>query len=461
MGNLELMMGNWDYILNYNTFNFAIIDRVSTSMQNKFVLTLALLSFILIGSFGWKLHRDKDQIYELTLATGIKAGNYYPFGQAIAELVSQQNPRIHIQVIETQGAQENMNKLEANEAQLAIVQNNTEAVPSARVIASLFKEVFHLIVSEKSGIQTVGDLKGKHISLMDKKSGSYSFFFLMSEHYGLQETDFIYTATNWTEATKLFSKGEVDAIFGVLPPGSDLVSDLLKNTQGKLVQIDQGSAMKIKLPYLEADIIPKGTYKAAPAVPDADLGTVGVHATLLAREDVDPEVVREITRILFEYRRNLVAADSLAAMINQPGENGSLAWPVHEGAQAYYDREKPDFVAANSDAIGLFLSLGTLLASWLWQLRSRFLQKPKNRADKFNLDILSLIQQIRLAKTVNEIDLLQEQLFDIFKQVILDLDEDRIDSDSFQSFTFTWETAMRIASEREKMLRELRLISDS
>ncbi|NJL68871.1 MAG: TAXI family TRAP transporter solute-binding subunit [Microcoleus sp. SM1_3_4] len=279
----------------------------------------------------------------MNAGNGYKTGNYYPFGQAIAEVVVQQNPRIRIKVIETQGAEENMRRLQANEAQLAIVQNDTDAVPSARVIASLFKEVFHLIVSEQSGIQTVSDLKGKHIALMAKGSGSYSSFWFVSDHYGLKGNDFISTPSSWTEATKLFSNGEVDAIFRVLPPGSSLVSDLLENTRGKLVPIEQGAAMKIKLPYLEADEIPKGTYKANPAVPDADLPSVGVQATLLVREDVDPDMVQEITRILFEYRRNLVAANSLGAMISQPGGSGGLALPLHEGARAYYDREKPDF----------------------------------------------------------------------------------------------------------------------
>ncbi|MEG3878335.1 TAXI family TRAP transporter solute-binding subunit [Microcoleus sp. herbarium7] len=429
-------------------------------MQNKFLLPVALLSVVLIGAFGWKLHRDKQRVYELTLATGTKTGNYYPFGQAIAEVVFQQNPRLRIRVVETQGAEENMRRLQANEAQLAIVQNDTAAVPSARVIASLFKEVFHLIVSEDSGIENVSDLQGKHIALMAKGSGSYSSFWFVSEHYGLQKTDFISTPTSWIEATKLFSNGKVDAIFRVLPPGSNLVSDLLQNTRGKLVAIDQGAAMKIKLPYLEADVIPKGTYKADPAVPDTDLASVGVQATLLVREDVEPEIVREITRILFEHRRNLVAANSLAAMISQPGGSGGLALPVHGGAQAYYDREKPDFLATNADMLGLFLSLFTLLISWLWQVRSRFLQKQKNQADKFNLALLNLIQKIRQAGSFEEIDGLQEELFDIFKQVIVDLDEDRIDSDSFHSFTFTWETAMKIAGDREKKLRNLPQVSN-
>jgi len=117
-------------------------------MQNKFLLPVALLSFVLVGGFGWKLHQDKQGVYELTLAAGTKTGNYYPFGQAIAEVVVRQNPRLRIQVIETQRAEENMRRLQANEVQLAIVQNDTAAVASARVVAGLFEEVFHLIVSE-------------------------------------------------------------------------------------------------------------------------------------------------------------------------------------------------------------------------------------------------------------------------------------------------------------------------
>ncbi|MEG4840209.1 TAXI family TRAP transporter solute-binding subunit [Microcoleus sp. B9-D4] len=428
-------------------------------MQNKFLLPVALLSVVLIGVFGWEVHKDKQRVYELTLVTGTKTGYYYPFGQAIAEVVIKQNPRLRIKVVETQGADENMRRLQANEAQLAIALNDTPAVPQARVIASLFKEVFHLIVSEKSGIKSVSDLKGKHIALREKGSGSYSSFWLVSKHYGLKASDFQFTAGSWTEASKLFASGEVDAIFRVQPLGSDLVSDLLKNTRGKLVPIDQAAAMKIKWPYLQAHLIPKGTYKAAPAVPDVDLPSVEVEATLLVRKDVDPVIVKEITRILFEHRRNLVATNSLAAMIREPSESGGLGLPVHEGAQAYYDREKPDFFAANSDVIGLSFSFVTLFVSWLWQLRSRFLQKQKNRADKFNLIILNLIQKIRQAGTFEEIDRLQEELFEIFKQVMADLEEDKIDSDSFHSFTFTWETALKIATDREKALRNLSLVS--
>src|SRR4028118_1087897 len=188
-------------------------------MQNKFLLPVALLSVVLIGVFGWQLHQDKQRVHELTLVTGKKTGNYYPFGQAIAEVVIQQNPRLRIKVVETQGADENMRRLQTNEAQLAIALNDTPAVPQARVIASLFKEVFHLIVSEQSGIQSVSDLKGKRIALREQGSGSYSSFWLVSKHYGLKPSDFLFTTSSWTEGTKLFASGEADAIFRVEPVG--------------------------------------------------------------------------------------------------------------------------------------------------------------------------------------------------------------------------------------------------
>jgi hypothetical protein len=97
----------------------------------------------------------------------------------------------------------------------------------------------------------------------------------------------------------------------------------------------------------------------------------------LVPEDVDPEIVKEITGILFERRRNLVAANRLATMISEPSGSGSFALPIHEGAQAYYDREKPDFLAANSDVIGLCFSFVTLFVSWLWQLRAAFCRNKK------------------------------------------------------------------------------------
>jgi TRAP transporter TAXI family solute receptor len=429
-------------------------------MSNKLILPVALFSLVLVAGFTWKLVSDKQRISYLTIATGTKTGDYYPFAKAIAEVVAQQNPKLRLKVIETQGAQENIRLLQANKAQLALWQSDVPTVPSARSVVSLYQEVFHLIVTEQSGIKNVSDLKGKRIALMSKGSGSYSSFWFLGKHYGLKPQDFKSITVSWAEASQAFGKGEVDAIFRVLPAGSNVVSELLENTPGKLVPIRQAAAMKFKLPYLEASLIPEGSYKSEPTVPDRDLPTVGVRAAIVAREDVDPALIHEVTRILYEYQHDLVARNTLAASIGPPGTGGLLSLSVHPGAQAYYDREKPDYLAANGEKLGFLLSLVTLVASWMWSLRSHLSEKQKNRADKYNLKIVALIERVTTLEDLSLVRNARDELFQIFKEVVEDLDKDRITPQSFGSFSFTWDTALTTVRDRENVLIGLLSKSD-
>ena len=47
------------------------------------------------------------------------------------------------------------------------------------------------------------------------------------------------------------------------------------------------------------------------------------------------------------------------------------------------------------------------------------------------------------------------ELFSILKEVVQDLDTDRITHESFQSFTFTWETALTAVRDREILIERL------
>lgn len=419
-------------------------------MQNKLVSLGALLSLVLICFFGGIFYYNKIEVYHLTLATSSSS-----LGQAIAQVVLQQNPRIHIKFMQTKGSRENMKLLEENKVQLIVAQSDTTPVAPARIVLSLFKESFELIVTEDSGIKAVSDLRGKRIALMQKESGSYNSYLSLLEHYGLQESEVQSIHISPKEVDQLLSNGQVDAIFLVVPSGSNFVRDILQNNRVQLVAIDQAQAMKIKRPYLEADVIPKGTYKGNPPIPSEDLSTIGIKANLLAHQNLSPKVVREITRILFDYRRTLVKDYPAAVELSSPLKEGKLTLPVHPGAQAYYDREKPNFFKENTGVIGLSLSIGTLVASWFFKLRSQFLKKQKNRADRYNSAILELMDLARQEKSLEKMQIFEEELFTIFQEIISDLSQDRIAMESFQSFTFTWETALRTLQDRENFLREL------
>ncbi len=400
--------------------------------------------------------RDYKRFYSLTLATGEKNGEYYAFGQALAQVVARHYPQIQIEVLATEGSQENLELLEANKVQLAILQRDAPLTPSTKAISLLFPEIFHLIASQKSGIEKVSALKGKKIALMPQGSGSYALFWPLSQHYGLRETDFQTVNLPPEQAHAALLQGRVDALFRVIALGNPAVSKLLQNSQTQLVPIDQGAALQLFQPTLEASQIPKGTYNGAIPIPVEDLPVVAVRAMLVTNQDVDQGIIYGITRLLFEARNELIKENPQAAMIEQPDSLRSLGLSFHSGAEAYYNQDKPSFIVEYAEPMGLLLTISVLCVSGIWQLRMRLQGQQKNRADFYNLEILKLINQIQSLEDLEQLAAVRSQLFEIFEKVVVELDIDRISPESFQSFTFTWEVAMTTIRHQELLLSNRR-----
>lgn len=425
-------------------------------MQPKFTLPLVLLSVLAAIGFAAQWVLGRNQINELTIASGSQDGEYYAFAQALATVVARHNPTIKLSVKETAGAQENLALLEQNKAQLGIVQSNTPSIPTARAVAYLFPEVFHMVARPNSGINSVDDLRGKRVALMPEGSGSYDLFWLLSKHYNLPETSFTPMAMPPEQAYEALQQGQVDALFRVMALGNPSMSQLLAGTRSQLIAIDQVDSLRLSLPFLEPSTIPKGAYDGGSPIPPENLPVVGVRAVLITRENADAAVIQEITRTLFDFRNEIVAIYPRAAMMRLPDAGENLGLPLHPGAQAFYNQDRPNFFVKYADSLGLLLSIAALCASGLWQLRIWLEGRQKNRADKYNLEILSLIEQIQQTKDLNELELIRSQLFEIFRQVVSDLDTDRISPESFQSFSFPWEVAMTTLHQREMILTNSR-----
>lgn len=179
---------------------------------------------------------------------------------------------------------------------------------------------------------------------------------------------------------------------------------------------------------------------------------VAVRALLITHEEIDEDTIYKITRILHESRNELVTLTTVAATINPTDSSRKLGWAIHAGALAYYEEGKPSFIVEYAEPIGLLLSASVLLLSGLWHLRTWLQNKQKNRADQYNLELIQLIEKIDRIHSLDELEAIRCYLFMIFEKVVIDLDKDRITSDSFQSFRFPWEVALSTIRHRETVL---------
>ena len=143
-------------------------------------------------------------------------------------------------------------------------------------------------------------------------------FWPLSQHYGLQETDFDAVPMLPAEAHKVLIQGKVDALFRIIGLGNQAVSELLKSGEIQLLPIDQVEALQLSLPYVTATQIHKGAYDGGRPIPAENLAVVAVNALLATHENVDPAILQTLTRILYEFRNELIAENPRTALIHQP-----------------------------------------------------------------------------------------------------------------------------------------------
>jgi TRAP transporter TAXI family solute receptor len=393
----------------------------------------------------------------LRVATGAKGSEYNSFGEALKYVIETHHPRLRLELVtDTEGSRDSVMRLQRGDVDLALAQNDTPARESVRSIALLFEEVFHLYVREDSGITRADQLIGRRIATLREGSGTNCFFHDLIAHFtpeGAEHAAEVH-CVDPNVAHAMFRAGQVDAVFHIVALGQTAKDYVGPSLAGgaRLLPLEQISALALTHPFLEQAVIPKGFYRGYPPEPLEDVATAAVRAVLLVHRNVDERMVREITRILHAHRNELVNRSPLAAAVRRPDKPEEILFPLHAGAQAFYDREKPGFLLTHADLLALSLSVAVLCVSGLWQLQLRLERHKKDRADRYNLEIVELVDRLRGTEDPCEIREVRQGLFDIFKRVLHDVADDKISTESFQLFAFPWEMAIEATRHRESVL---------
>ena len=406
------------------------------------VVLIALIYALGVG-------RSMDRI---TIVTGTEGGTYDALGQVIAQSFSDANTAIRTGVQRSIGAAENAQRVAANKTTLGFVQSNTQLERNVKLIARLYPEVYQLLARTDAGIAHVSDLAGKRVALMPEGSGSNTAFFQLLDHYQISSAAVNVLPGTLSEGLAALTAGEVDALFLIIALGNEAVADAIRNAEIELLGLDQAQAMALFDPAISRMEVPKGVYSGDRPVPRETIDVLSVDALLVANAGLPDEIANQIVTTLFERRQQMVEANSQAAFISAPNDQQRLTIGVHPGAESYYQRDRPPFLVEYAEPIGLAVSVLVLLASGLWQARLWLSNARKNRADRYNLEIAALVDQADQASTLAELEELRASLFAIFHEVIADLDNDRIDENSLQSFSFVWEVAQSTLSQRQLVL---------
>lgn len=420
-------------------------------------VTLGVLSVGLItatiGSIIWQ-NRPRT----IKLAAGNTTGESYILSQALAKVVKENYPRYTIEVIETAGTVESLQLLQEGKANFAAAQADVPSGNRARSVAVLYTDFAQLLVPQESTIRSFSELKGKRIAIQPK-GGQFSTFMEIAKHYGYQEGNFIFLGKDQKSANEAYIRRNAEAAFFVRALGNPAVTEIIG--MSKMLPIDQAKALQTKYPAFEAGVIPEGVYQGSPPIPSQDIPTIAVQRTLLTDKDTDMQTVQIITSVLNERRQELAKAipkefasvRALVTSIDRPSATGGTGIPIHPGAIAYYERDKPSFIQENADYVALIITIVLLVGSWIMEIKNWVEGRKKDAADIY-IDVAVELMQDEVTATPEEN---RFELDRIFMKAARDLVNERISQESFRTFNEAYKTAREVLERRisDMKLQEL------
>ncbi len=286
----------------------------------------------------------------LTLGTGGTTGTYYAVGGVMSTVLNPVLENASLTVTSTGASKANIQLIDVEEADLAIVQNDVMyyaytgtdlfeeegAYETFSSVAGLYDETIQIVTCDSS-IASVADLKGKTVSVGDAGSGVEFNAKQILDAYGMTFDDINVVNASFGDSADSLKDGKIDAAFIVAGAPTTAVVDLATTKEISLVQLDEEhiAALQENYDFYTATTIPAGTYNGV----TEDATTVSVRATLIASNSVSEDAVYELLKAMFDNKDDLVAGHAKFEFLNLEDAVKGISVPFHPGAAKYYEEQ--------------------------------------------------------------------------------------------------------------------------
>lgn len=284
----------------------------------------------------------------VSLLTGGTGGTYYPLGGTFTAQWNEEIDGVEATAQVTGASAENMQTLSAGEAEVAFTQTDIasyaldgkmmfegKAITNFKAMGTLYPETVQIVTTEKSGIKSVEDLKGKTVSIGAGGSGTAANAEQVLEVHGLTLKDINKRDLSFDESTSGIQDGDIDAAFVTAGTPTGAIEGLSATEKVVIVPIaeDKITELEEKYPYYAKDTIPTGTYGI-----EEEITTVRVKAMLVVRDDLEDDLVYKMTKTLFENTDKI--GHSKGKLISaETALEGLKGMELHPGAKKYFDEK--------------------------------------------------------------------------------------------------------------------------
>lgn len=315
----------------------------------KFTFAAATLIFFSVF-FSPSAIKAADKF--ITIGTGGVTGVYYPAGGAICRLVNRARKEhgIRCSVESTGGSVYNLAAIRNKELDIAVAQsdwqyhayngtgafNTVGADKKLRALFSLHNEPFTVVVRKDAGIAKFDDIKGKRVNIGNPGSGMRATMEVIMAKKGWTTGDFkVASELRASEQAQALCDNKIDVMIYSAGHPNGAIQEVTTSCDAKIISVDGPDIDQLlkENPFYAYTVIPGSMYSGNPN----DIKTFGVKATFVSSEDVDPDVIYQVVKAVFDNFDNFKTLHPVFSTLEpiKMVKEGNTA-PLHEGAIRYF-----------------------------------------------------------------------------------------------------------------------------
>ncbi len=298
-----------------------------------------------------------------SLGTAPPGGAFFVVGGALAEVLNEYGGENdwRFTAEATKGTQENLRRLTSGELDFALAnaaityfavrgdEGWREPLP-IQVVMTLAPNVALFVAPASVGIERVADLADRRVVLGPAGAGFEYFLRPILAAHGLSYESLTPLNATQSGAVDLLGDGAAAAAFlgGAVPTSS--ITQAATAMDVRFVPYDEAAVEQLvaEYPFFDRAVIPAGTY-AGQDEPFAGLNVGSMH--LVTAAAAAPELVYEVTRVLWENRDKVVEKHAAGKAIEARVVVRDTGTAFHPGAKRFY-REIGIWPEAESGAGG-------------------------------------------------------------------------------------------------------------
>ena len=313
----------------------------------RFIVLPVLLLVAVCGGGGPSGDGARARTF-LSIGTAPPGGAFFVVGSALAEVVNEFGTAqgFNVTAEATSGSQENIRRLLSGELDFALsnaaityfavrgAEGWDQAYPTQAVM-TLAPNVALFVAPAGSGIETLGDLHGRRVTVGPAGAGFEYFIRPLLAAHGLTYDDFLPLNATQQATVDMLTDGSAAAGFlgGAVPTASITQATASMDITFLPFGDAEKQALIDEFVFFRAATIPAETYRGL-SEPFEGLDVGSMH--LVTAASAPEELVYSVTKLLYDNRERVVKKHAAGRAINPTNVVRDTGTAFHPGAIRFY-----------------------------------------------------------------------------------------------------------------------------